>query len=44
MPISLGGEAKPYNEALTCKDCNLSKNGKHPLVWIAELINKKESK
>jgi hypothetical protein len=38
MPLSLGGEAKPYNEAPSCKDCNLSKHNKHPLVWIAELV------
>ena len=35
MPISLGGEAKPYNEAPACKDCNIEKLDKHPLVWIA---------
>jgi 5-methylcytosine-specific restriction endonuclease McrA len=38
MPISLGGEAKPYNEAPSCRDCNRSKNSKHPLVWIADLV------
>ena len=38
MPISLGGEAKPYNEAPACRDCNRSKKDKHPLVWIASLV------
>ena len=38
MPISLGGEAKPYNEAPACRDCNRSKKDKHPLVWIAHLV------
>ena len=38
MPISLGGEAKSYNEAPACKECNLSKGDKHPLVWLARMF------
>lgn len=38
MPISLGGEAKSYNEAPACKDCNLSKSDTHPLVWLARMF------
>lgn len=38
MPISLGGPAVPSNEVMTCQACNLRKNAKHPLVWIAELV------
>ena len=40
MPISLGGPAVPSNEVPSCADCNLRKNAKHPLVWIAELIER----
>jgi hypothetical protein len=36
MPISLGGPAEAYNEVVACSTCNLTKNNKHPLVWIAE--------
>lgn len=36
MPISLGGPADDTNEVLACAGCNLSKGGKHPLVWLAE--------
>lgn len=38
MPISLGGPAVPSNEVATCASCNLRKQAKHPLVWIAELV------
>jgi hypothetical protein len=38
MPISLGGPADPTNEVNTCAACNLNKNAKHPLVWIADLV------
>ncbi len=37
-PISLGGPAVPSNEVPSCAPCNLSKSGKHPLVWLAELM------
>lgn len=40
MPISLGGPAVESNEVPSCADCNLRKSAKHPLVWIAELIEK----
>jgi len=35
MPICLGGPATPDNEVWACKKCNLAKNRKHPLLWIA---------
>ena len=38
MPISLGGEAKDYNEAPACSSCNLAKSNQHPLVWIASFF------
>ena len=38
MPISLGGPAVPSNEVMTCQPCNQRKHAKHPLVWIAELL------
>jgi len=37
-PISLGGPAVPSNEVPSCAPCNLRKRNKHPLVWIAELM------
>ena len=37
-PISLGGPAVPSNEVPSCAPCNLRKNNKHPLVWLAELM------
>jgi 5-methylcytosine-specific restriction endonuclease McrA len=37
-PISLGGPAVPSNEVPSCAPCNLSKKAKHPLVWLAELM------
>jgi YgiT-type zinc finger domain-containing protein len=40
MPISLGGPATESNEVPSCADCNLRKSAKHPLVWIAELIER----
>ena len=40
MPISLGGPATESNEVPSCADCNLQKHAKHPLVWIAELIER----
>lgn len=39
MPIRLGGPADTANEVMSCADCNHSKNAKHPLVWIAELVS-----
>ena len=39
MPIKLGGPAHPDNEVTTCQTCNLRKQDKHPLVWIAELTS-----
>jgi len=39
MPISLGGPAVDSNEVFSCEGCNWSKNDKHPLVWIAELVS-----
>lgn len=39
MPIRLGGPAETANEVMSCADCNHSKNAKHPLVWIAELVS-----
>jgi hypothetical protein len=38
MPLSLGGPHTPDNTANTCAPCNLAKNNKHPLVWIAQLV------
>jgi len=38
MPLSLGGPHTPDNTANTCAPCNLTKNNKHPLVWIAQLV------
>ena len=40
MPFALGGPAVPSNEVPSCSDCNLKKSAKHPLVWIAELIER----
>ena len=39
-PISLGGPAVPSNEVPSCAPCNLSKKAKHPLVWLAELMER----
>ena len=38
MPIALGGNNAATNLHLACQSCNLSKSAKHPLRWIAELI------
>jgi hypothetical protein len=38
MPISLGGPVESSNEVMACAACNQSKAGKHPLVWIASLV------
>jgi hypothetical protein len=35
MPLELGGEALPHNEAMACRPCNNKKFTKHPLVWLA---------
>ena len=37
-PISLGGPAVQSNEVPSCAPCNLRKRNKHPLVWLAELM------
>jgi len=39
MPISMGGPADPSNEVMSCQSCNRRKSAKHPLVWIAELVD-----
>lgn len=39
MPISLGGPAETANEVMSCGSCNIRKQAKHPLVWIAELVS-----
>lgn len=39
MPLSLGGPADPSNEVWACRNCNLRKHNKHPLVWLASLCS-----
>ena len=39
MPIALGGPANQSNEVMSCSACNMAKSAKHPLVWIAELVD-----
>lgn len=36
MPLSKGGEHKPYNIQLLCPTCNLSKSAKHPVDFMRE--------
>lgn len=36
MPLDLKGHHAEYNLVLACPPCNLSKNAKHPDVWLKE--------
>lgn len=40
LPITLGGLSNVENIVLSCPKCNLTKNSKHPDVFMAELKNK----
>lgn len=37
MPLSKGGAHEKWNLAIACPPCNLKKNAKHPLDWLAEI-------
>jgi 5-methylcytosine-specific restriction endonuclease McrA len=43
IAIANGGTNWPHNIQLTCPKCNLRKNSKDPLVFLAELQSMKES-
>ena len=38
MPVKLHGSSEPKNLVTTCAPCNIRKADKHPLLWIATLV------